>query len=73
MVHMVLANVLNKIAAVNHSMTSLPAAVDQNPSTQPLDAMCTSKMRRNVLACNLGTACPRVTIANPFAICCRAA
>ena len=73
MAHMALANMPSEITAANHFMTPLPDAVDQNPSTQSPDAMCTPEMRRNALTRNLSTASPRVTIADPFATCCRAA
>ena len=73
MVHMALANVPSEVAVANRFMTPLPGAVDQNPSTQPPDAMCTPEMCRNALARNLSTASSIVTIADPFAICCRVA
>ena len=73
MAYMALANVPSETATANRFMTSLPDTVDQNPSTQSPDAMYTPEMRRNALACNLSIASPRVTIADPFAICCRVA
>ena len=71
MAHMALTNVPSKIVAANLFMTSLPDAVDRNPSTQSLDAMRTPEMHRNAFARNLSIAGPRVTITGPFAICCR--